>query len=81
MDEQEYQYQRSLMKDHREDEMFSFDEECSYQQRSTGIMCRKDTACTPYDSCNTSSFVDAVWNWKGERESDQPKEEYFYFFD
>lgn len=73
MDQQEYKYQKSLLKDNNENEMMIFDEECSYEQCSTGVMMKKETMCMEYDNCKPS-FVDTIWNWKGEKQSQQPKE-------
>lgn len=37
MDQQEYKYQKSLLPEGRE-EMILFDEECNYEQGSTGLL-------------------------------------------
>ena len=45
MDQQEYKYQKSLLTDNNETEMMIFDEDCSYEQCSTGVMMKKETMC------------------------------------
>lgn len=54
------------------------DEECYYEDASTGILHKKDTK---YTSCeeNKCDMVDDVWGWKEEK--NDPREEYLLFID
>lgn len=79
MDEQEYKYQRSLLPEGRQEMMF-FEEECNYEQGSTGLLERKLTNCSDYGN-DKNSFVEDIWNWRSDKSNENPIEDYYCFID
>ena len=79
MDEQEFRYQNSLLPEPVE-EMMLFDEECNYEQCSTGLLSRKAT-CSVGEENEKISFVEDIWNWKSEKSNENVLEDYYYFID
>lgn len=75
IDQQEYKYQRSLLLEPQE--MLFEEEECYYEQPSTGVLCKKDTAFTHCEE--KGDMVDDVWGWKDDK--NDPHEEYLLFID
>jgi hypothetical protein len=66
IDQQEYKYQRSLLQESADNEAIFEEEECFYEQQSTGVLCKKDTAFTSGEE-QKGDMVDDVWGWKEEK--------------
>jgi hypothetical protein len=79
IDQQEYRYQRSLLMESPYDQVRLFEEEeCFYEQASTGVLIKKETAFTNCEE-GKNDMVDDVWGWKEDKHDHQ--EEYMLFID
>jgi hypothetical protein len=77
IDQQEYKYQRSLLLEAEGEVCLFEEEECFYEQPSTGVLSKKETGFTHCEE--KGDMVDDVWGWKEDKTD--PHEEYLLFID